>query len=56
MPYKEKKVSLQLFSLLLFTAISISSYAIPQKQKKILVFSKTAGFRHTSAIDAGKNI
>jgi len=54
MSNKTKKITLQLFSLLLFTAISISSYALPKKQKKILVFSKTAGFRHTSAINAGK--
>src|SRR4051794_31624696 len=39
--------------LLLSFALLFSSYAIP-KQKKILVFSKTAGYRHTSAIQAGK--
>jgi type 1 glutamine amidotransferase len=54
MPYKMKKIILQLFSLFLFTALSLSSYALPKQQKKILVFSKTAGYRHTSAIDAGK--
>ncbi|MBE7173046.1 MAG: ThuA domain-containing protein [Williamsia sp.] len=42
-----------LFSLLFFCTVSISSFAFP-KSKKILVFSKTAGFRHTSSIQAGK--
>ena len=42
------------FLLLLFiTAVSMSSYNVPKK-KKILVFSKTAGFRHASSIEAGK--
>jgi type 1 glutamine amidotransferase len=49
-----KTITLQAFLLLLFTAISAGSHALPKKQKKILVFSKTAGYRHTSAIDAGK--
>ena len=40
--------------LLLAAAICISSYTLPKKQKKILVFSKTAGYRHTSSIVAGK--
>lgn len=48
-----KRITSRLFSLLLI-AISISSYAIPQKQNKVLVFSKTAGYRHASAIEAGK--
>ena len=39
--------------LLLVVSLAISGY-IPPGQKKILVFSKTAGFRHTSSIDAGK--
>ncbi|HEU4901384.1 MAG TPA: ThuA domain-containing protein [Flavisolibacter sp.] len=39
--------------LLLSVSLLCSSYIIP-KQKKILVFSKTAGFRHTAAIQAGK--
>jgi uncharacterized protein len=47
-----KKSPLFLF-LLLTVVFSMSSYAV-QKQKKILVFSKTAGYRHTSAIAAGK--
>jgi hypothetical protein len=42
--------------LLLAAAICISSYTLPKKQKKILVFSKTAGYRHTSSIVAGKKI
>ncbi len=42
-----------LLSFLLLTAvISMSSYTI-EKQKKILVFRKTAGYRHTSSIEAG---
>ena len=49
------RIKLHLFYfLLLFAAISIVGQAAPPKQKKILVFSKTAGFRHTSAIQAGK--
>jgi type 1 glutamine amidotransferase len=47
-----KKSPLFLF-LLLTVVFSMSSYTV-QKQKKILVFSKTAGYRHTSAIAAGK--
>ncbi|TDH23498.1 ThuA domain-containing protein [Segetibacter sp. 3557_3] len=39
--------------LVLIVSVAITGYA-PPKQKKILVFSKTAGFRHTSAIQAGK--
>jgi type 1 glutamine amidotransferase len=38
--------------ILLTTVISMSSYTIA-KQKKILVFSKTVGYRHTSSIEAG---
>lgn len=49
------RIKLHLFYfLLLFAAISIVGQGAPPKQKKILVFSKTAGFRHTSAIQAGK--
>jgi type 1 glutamine amidotransferase len=40
--------------LLVATSIVMSSHTVPKKQKKILVFSKTAGFRHTSSIVAGK--
>lgn len=50
---KSIKSALFLF-LLLATAIGMSSYSLPKKQKKILVFSKTAGYRHTSSIVAGK--
>jgi type 1 glutamine amidotransferase len=39
--------------LLICIHITCSSIASP-KQKKILVFSKTAGYRHASSIDAGK--
>jgi uncharacterized protein len=46
------KSALLLF-LLLPVVITISSYSAP-KQKKILVFSKTAGYRHTASIQAGK--
>jgi len=49
-----KRIKSQLFLLLLLTTIiGMSSYTL-RKQKKILVFSKTAGYRHTSSIDAGK--
>lgn len=48
------RLHLQLTGVLLLSfSLLFSSYAIP-KQKKILVFSKTAGFRHTAAIQAGK--
>lgn len=48
-----KKVQLGLYFLIVAAAaMMLSSYA--PKPKKILVFSKTAGFRHASAIDAGK--
>jgi uncharacterized protein len=40
--------------LLLISVIISSSYTFPKKQKKILVFSKTAGYRHASSIEAGK--
>lgn len=50
-----KIIKSSLFLFLLFAvAICVSSYTLPGKQKKILVFSKTAGFRHTSSIVAGK--
>lgn len=39
--------------LLLITIVGATSYMVP-KQKKVLVFSKTAGFRHKEAIQAGK--
>jgi type 1 glutamine amidotransferase len=45
---------LLLFCVLLTAAIGMSSYSPTKKGKKILVFSKTAGFRHTSSIVAGK--
>jgi uncharacterized protein len=45
--------SLFYFLLLPAAIICMSSYTL-LKQKKILVFSKTAGFRHTSSIEAGK--
>jgi len=50
-----KKITTPILLLLLLTAsIGLSSYTLLKKQKKILVFSKTAGFRHTSSIAAGK--
>lgn len=39
---------------LLAASVLFSSYAPPKKQKKVLVFSKTAGFRHGSSISSGK--
>lgn len=48
------RIQSHLFRFLLFAAIlSLTSYDLP-KQKKVLVFSKTAGFRHKDAIPAGK--
>jgi type 1 glutamine amidotransferase len=49
---KKIKSQLVLF-LLLIAVVSMSSYTA-MKKKKILVFSKTAGFRHTSSIESGK--
>src|SRR5689334_5535300 len=41
--------------LLLFPAVFLMvSFAAPKKKKKILVFSKTAGYRHKESIVAGK--
>ncbi|MCU7552271.1 ThuA domain-containing protein [Chitinophagaceae bacterium LB-8] len=49
-----KRIQLHLlFLLLLAVSFVMTSFSVP-KQKKVLVFSKTAGFRHTSAIEAGK--
>jgi type 1 glutamine amidotransferase len=49
-----KRIQLHSFYLLLLiAAVMMTSYTLP-KQKKILVFSKTAGYRHASAIQAGK--
>ena len=39
--------------MLLVILAAITAFT-PPKQKKVLVFSKTAGFRHSSAIQAGK--
>jgi uncharacterized protein len=48
-----KKYQLCLFVFwMIALSIAMSSYA--PKQKKVLVFSKTAGFRHSSAIQSGK--
>ena len=48
------RITFKLFPfLLLIMAVIMTSYS-PQKQKKVLVFSKTAGFRHKDAIIAGK--
>jgi len=40
--------------LLLAAVVGMSSYTLPKKQKRILIFSKTAGYRHASSITAGK--
>lgn len=48
------RIKFQLLSLLLLiTAVTTMAF-VPAKQKKILVFSKTAGYRHASSIQAGK--
>src|SRR6186997_1915775 len=49
-----KRIKSPFFLLLLLTTIiSMSSYTL-KKQKKVLVFSKTAGYRHSSSINSGK--
>ena len=48
---KKNQLCLFIF-LILALSMVVSGYA--RRQKKILVFSKTAGFRHTSAIESGK--
>ena len=48
------RMKFQLLSLLLLiTAVTTMAF-VPAKQKKILVFSKTASYRHASSIQAGK--
>ena len=48
------RIQLYFFRIVLFASIVVmTSYDLP-KQKKVLVFSKTAGFRHKDAIIAGK--
>ncbi len=42
------------FRLLLIIISLVIAADVSAKQKKVLVFSKTAGFRHTAAIAAGK--
>jgi type 1 glutamine amidotransferase len=49
-----KRFTTSMLLLILIVVMSTGSYALPKTQKKILVFSKTAGFRHKSAIDSGK--
>lgn len=48
-----KIMKASLLLLLLVASTGVSSYTFA-KQKKILVFSKTAGYRHSSSIEAGK--
>jgi hypothetical protein len=48
-----KKNILQLLSILVFTTLFFNPEA-STKQKKMLVFTRTTGFRHTSAITSGK--
>src|SRR5689334_24828713 len=45
---------MRLYLLLLPALILMGSFAPPKKKKKILVFSKTAGYRHKESIVAGK--
>lgn len=49
-----KKNLLQVFRILLVIITVFISGHVSAKQKKVLVFSKTAAFRHGSAIEAGK--
>lgn len=48
------RMSLSRFFLLILALVVMTSYTPPKKTKKVLVFSKTAGFRHREAINAGK--
>lgn len=49
------KIRLFFISILLFGgALTLIGFTPSKKEKKILVFSKTAGFRHASSIQAGK--
>lgn len=49
-----KKKITHLFPVMLAIAALFISAQLSAQTKKVLVFSKTAGFRHGSAIDAGK--
>ncbi|MCW3108322.1 MAG: ThuA protein [Segetibacter sp.] len=49
-----KRNTLHLFRMLLVVLAIFGAGHVSAKQKRILVFSKTAGFRHTAAIAAGK--
>ena len=49
-----KKNNLGAWRMLLVMATLFCSLHVSAKQKRVLVFSKTAGFRHNSAIEAGK--
>src|SRR5687768_4904824 len=49
-----KKILLPFLPLLLFVTAVITISFTPAKLKKVLVFSKTAGYRHASAIQSGK--
>jgi uncharacterized protein len=53
MSYEMKKIKSHLFYLLLIVIPVVMSYT-GTKQKKILVFSKTAGYRHAVSIQYGK--
>lgn len=49
-----KKFQLPVFRILFIAIALFISGLVSAKQKKVLVFSKTAEFRHSSAIEAGK--
>lgn len=52
---RNKTIQSLLFLFLLAAVFTgLSSYSLAKKTKKILVFSKTAGYRHTSSIVSGK--
>jgi type 1 glutamine amidotransferase len=49
-----KTKNLPVFHILLVIVVMLVSGHASAKKKKVLVFSKTTGFRHASAIEAGK--
>ena len=52
-----KIIKLQFFFFVFLVApVVMSNYTLHKTQKKILVFSKTASYRHASSIIAGKKV
>src|SRR4051812_37534340 len=49
------KTARNIIAALLLIVATATTQEVFAKQKRVLVFSKTKGYRHTSAIEAGKN-